>query len=82
MTDSDRRFLRLLLIVAGPLFVVGGFLAAFTVIGAMLVFAGLGMLAAGLLLFTRLAWPLAALAGVAVLVALTVAMVVDLESRS
>lgn len=82
MGDADRRFLRILLVVSGPLFVGGGFLAAFTVIGAVLVFVGLGMLVTGVLLFTRLPAVASMLTGLVVMVMLTVWMTVDLSQRS
>jgi hypothetical protein len=48
--QRDRRFVSWLGIVFGPLFVVGGFMAAFTTIGAIFVWFGLALFAAGFLL--------------------------------
>jgi hypothetical protein len=51
MTGEDRRFYGLLLLTFGPLFIAGGWLAAFTLVGAVLIFAGtLMLLAAPILL--------------------------------
>lgn len=51
MTREDRRFYGLLLLTFGPLFIVGGWLAAFTMVGAVLILAGsLMLLAAPILL--------------------------------
>ncbi len=66
MTPADRRFMSMLFVIFGPLFVVGGFLVAFTDPGAVLVFFGVGMFAAGLLLRTPL--PLVAAVGAGMLV--------------
>jgi hypothetical protein len=44
MTDADRRFYGILLLTFGPLFVLGGWLAAFTEVGALLILAGCAML--------------------------------------
>lgn len=41
MMPADRRFMSTLFVVSGPLFVLGGFLVAFTDPGAVLVFFGL-----------------------------------------
>lgn len=54
MTSADRRFYSWLMIAFGPLFVLGGFGAAFTTMGALFVWTGLAMLAAGVLLRTPL----------------------------
>ncbi len=81
MRDDDRRFTRWLLAIAGPAFVAGGFLAAFTDIGAVLVFIGLGMLAAAAVLWTRLPAAAAALAGVFVTAALVVQLAVEMAGR-
>ncbi len=81
VTERDRRFYRWLFVGSGPAFVLGGFLAAFTLVGALLIFAGLGMLASGLLLFTRLRARIVALAGVAITIALTAYLAIDLSSR-
>ena len=78
MTEADRRFYRRLLMIAGPAFVVGGFLAAFTLVGALLIFAGLGMFLSGLLLWTRLPVPVVAGCGAITATALTVYMAVTL----
>jgi len=66
-----------LFIVFGPLFVVGGFLAAFTDPGAVLVYFGVAMLLSGLLLRTRVQVVLACGAGVAVFAALTAWLVAE-----
>ena len=57
----------------------GGFLAAFTEVGAILVFAGLAMLVSGILLCTPLRTVFAFAAGALVFVALTAQMVVELS---
>jgi hypothetical protein len=79
MTADARRFTATLCIVFGPLFILGGFLAAFTVEGALFVFLGMGMIASGVLLRTRLPLFLAVAAGVLVFVALTVQMIFELR---
>lgn len=81
MTPADRRFTSRLFLAFGPLFVVGGFLASFTVEGALLVFIGLAMLVTGALLFTPLRLVLAVAAGVVVFAGLTVQLTIDLNSR-
>ena len=81
MTHADRRFTSWLLVGFGPLFVVGGFVASFTVEGAVLVFVGLAMLVTGALLFTPLRLAIAVFAGVLVFSALTAQMVFELNSR-
>ncbi len=55
MTAADLRFYGFLCLGFGPLFVAGGWFAAFTDVGAFLIFAGLAMLLASpaLLLFAR-----------------------------
>jgi hypothetical protein len=78
MQTSDRRSLRLWLLLGGPLFVIGGFLAAFTIVGAVLVFVGLGMLATAVLLFTPLSTRLAMLIGFVIFAALSVSLAIDL----
>ncbi len=77
MTPSDRRFMSWLFIVFGPLFVIGGFLFAFTDPGAILVYFGVAMLCAGLLLKTRFPVVAACAAGVAVFAALTAWLIVE-----
>jgi hypothetical protein len=79
MDAADRRFTWILLVVFGPLFVFGGFLAAFTVPGAVFVFLGLGMLLSGLAMAVRVPLLWAAAAGVALFVLLTVQMALDLS---
>ena len=81
MTPADRRFTAWLLLGFGPLFVLGGFAAAFTDVGALLVFVGLAMVVTGGLLFTPLRLAIAILAGVLVFIALTVQLAIDLNSR-
>jgi hypothetical protein len=54
MDARDRRFFSWLAIVFGPLFVLGGFLFAFTIEGAIFVWVGLCMLAGGIALRTPL----------------------------
>lgn len=78
MTQADCRFPAWLLIVSGPLFVIGGFLVAFTVEGALMVFLGLAMLLTGALLFTRLPLLMCIVLGSAVFAALTLQMAVSL----
>jgi hypothetical protein len=53
-TPEDRRFYSRLGIVFGPLFVLGGFLAAFTIMGAVMIWAGLALFVAGVGLKTAL----------------------------
>ena len=81
MAPADRWFTSRLFLVFGPLFVFGGFLAALTEVGAVLVFSGLAMFVTGILLCTPLRTVLAVAAGVIVFAALTVQMVVELNSR-
>ena len=81
MTPADRRFTAWLLLGFGPLFVLGGFAAAFTEVGAMLVFLGLAMLVTGALIFTPLRLILAVAAGVVAFAGLALQMAIDLNSR-
>lgn len=69
--SADRRFYSWPSIVFGPLFVLGGFLAAFTVVGALLIWAGMSLLLAGILLRTRLASWVAGSAALALFCLLT-----------
>ena len=78
MAADTRRFTSTLLLVFGPLFVVGGFLAAFTVEGGIYVFIGVGMVASGVLLRTRLPLLAALGAGVLLCLALTAQMLSEL----
>ena len=80
MTPADRHFTSWLLVGFGPLFVVGGFVASFTVEGAVLIFVGLAMLVTGALLFTPLRLVFAVATGVLLFAALTTQMIVDLPS--
>ena len=68
--SADRRFARQLCAVLGVLFIAGGYAAAFTLVGAWMVFIGVGMLASAVLLWTRLPTLVGALAGPLVTVAL------------
>jgi hypothetical protein len=77
MTRADRRFLSTLLLVFGPLFVAGGFLAAFTLEGTVYVYIGVAMFVTGILLRTRLPLLAALVGGVLVLAALILNMVRD-----
>lgn len=54
MTGSDRRFYAALMLVFGPLFIAGGWLASFTAVGAALIFAGTAMLIAAPILLRSL----------------------------
>jgi len=54
LSAADRRFTSALFLLFGPLSVVGGFLAAFSEPGAVLVYFGAAMFVSGLLLRTRL----------------------------
>lgn len=69
VNDADRRFYSWLGIVFGPLFVLGGFIAAFTIEGALFIWLGLAMLAAGIGLRTRLPARAVLIGAVALLVA-------------
>jgi hypothetical protein len=64
--ERDRRFTSWLAIVFGPLFVLGGFVAAFTEPGAWFIAVGMGLLASGILLRTRAWTSAAAAAGIAI----------------
>lgn len=78
--DADtRRFTALLCIIFGPLFIFGGFLAAFTVEGGVYVFVGVGMITSGVLLRTRLPLVVAVGAGVLICLALTIQMMWELS---
>jgi hypothetical protein len=44
MSLEDQRFYGKLLLVFGPLFIAGGWLAAFTDVGAVLIFVGAAMI--------------------------------------
>ena len=54
MTAADRRFYGALLLAFGTLFIAGGWLAAFTSVGALLIFSGTVMLLAAPLLLRSL----------------------------
>ena len=79
MTAADPRFTSTLLLVFGPLFVLGGYGFAFTVEGALFVFMGLAMLVIGMLLHTRFPLWTAVLAGTLVFAALVANMVRELR---
>jgi len=66
----DRKFYSWLAIISGVLFVLGGFLAAFTIMGAIFVWFGLALLLAGIGLRTRLPVAVIAFAATAVFAAL------------
>lgn len=75
--SSDRRFARQVCAVFGVIAVALGYAAAFTDVGAWLVFAGAGMLTSAALLWTRLpAWA-GALAGPAITAALLVQLYLE-----
>ncbi len=76
---ADRRFASWLALVAGPLFVVGGFLAAFTEPGAWFIAIGLGFLVGGILLRTRV--PASIAVGVATAVAVALVLWFEAEGR-
>ena len=71
MDNRDRRFYSWLAVVFGVLFVLGGFIVAFTIMGALFVWLGLTMLLAGAGLRTRLPATVVAIVAVAVFAALT-----------
>ena len=71
---SERRFTSVLFLAFGPLFVLGGYLVAFTVEGALLIFLGLAMLVTGVLLRTRLPVAASVAAGLVLFAALTIQM--------
>lgn len=52
MDERDRRFFFWLGLIFGPLFVAGGFVAAFTVEGALFIWAGLALFTGALALRT------------------------------
>lgn len=68
--DRDRRFYSWLAIVFGVLFVLGGFVAAFTSMGAIFIWFGLALLLAGIGLRTRLPAAVVAVGAAAVFAAL------------
>ncbi len=70
MDSADRRFYSWLGIVFGPLFILGGFIAAFTIEGALFIWLGLSLMAAGIGLRTRLPFPAVLIGAIAILVAL------------
>lgn len=70
MDDRDRRFCSTLAIVFGVLFVLGGYMAAFTTMGAIFIWFGLALLLAGIGLRTRLPAVVVAVATTAVFAAL------------
>ena len=81
MSQATRRFTAALLLTFGPLFVVAGFLFAFTLEGGLFIFLGLGMLTSGALLRAGVP-PLAAFAGGAlVLAVLLLTMVRELAAE-
>lgn len=72
MDERDRRFFSWLGLIFGPLFVAGGFVAAFTIEGALFIWAGLALFAGALALRTPAPeWAAGALAG-AIFLALSV----------
>ncbi|MGE0602078.1 MAG: hypothetical protein AB7J35_21985 [Dehalococcoidia bacterium] len=70
LDTADRRFYSWLGLIFGPLFVLGGFIAAFTIEGALFVWLGLAMLVAGIGLRTRLSLAAVLVSAAAVLLAL------------
>ena len=74
----NRRFARQVCAVFGVLFVAGGYAAAFTEVGAWLVFVGFGMVVSAALLWTRLPAVVGALAGPLVTIALLVKLSIEL----
>ena len=54
MTPEDRAFYGFLLFVFGPLFIAGGWLASFTIVGFFLILAGTAMLIVAPLLLRSL----------------------------
>ncbi len=66
MEDRDRRFWTILALTAGPLLQAGGWLAAFTEIGALFVIAGSAMSLAGFALLPRAVTFAAGLFGLAI----------------
>lgn len=78
MDARDRRFTSNLLLVSGPALVLGGFFATFTIEGALIIYAGLGMLVAGVLLRTVVPILLAAAIGALVCASLFVLMLREL----
>lgn len=66
MRTAGRRFASNLFLVFGPLFILGGFLAAFTDPGAVLVYLGVAVFLTGALLRTRLPLVVCSGAGIAV----------------
>ncbi len=77
MQADERRFVSSLMLVFGPLFVMGGWLATFTLEGALFIYVGLGMLLSGLLLRTRM-WTWVALGlGTALCVMMSVLTIMD-----
>jgi len=65
---ESTRFYGRLALVFGPLFIAGGWLAAFTEVGAVLIFAGTAMLLASVALLRT--WQSVALAAAALLIGL------------
>ncbi|MGD9894457.1 MAG: hypothetical protein AB7R89_15660 [Dehalococcoidia bacterium] len=75
MSAADWRFTSTLLMVFGPIVVVAGYFAAFTLAGAELICLGLGMLVAGVLLRTRLPRVASLMGGAIVFVVLWINLV-------
>ncbi|MGE3076726.1 MAG: hypothetical protein AB7N24_21870 [Dehalococcoidia bacterium] len=70
MDTAERRSYSWLGLIFGPLFVLGGFIAAFTIEGALFIWLGLAMLVAGIGLRTRLPLPAVLVVATAILLAL------------
>ena len=77
MSAAGRRFTSTLFLVFGPLFVLGGFLFAFSDPGAVLVYFGAAMFVSGVLLRTRLPIVLAVGVGLALFCLLLAWLVVE-----
>ena len=68
------RFTRRPCPIFGPAWIIGGLLAAFTTPGAIFVFTGTAMIVTSGLMYARVHWLMAAVAGASVFAGLTVWM--------
>ena len=78
MDRDTEHFTRRLLLIFGPLWIAGGFLAAFTLVGAVFVFLGIAMLVTSALMYGPAPWWLATVVGLVVFSVLTAWTMVEL----
>ena len=75
--SADRRFARQVAVAFGLIFLAAGYSFAFTEVGAWMVFAGVGMIGTGVLLWTPLPTVVGAVTGPLMTIALIVLLYFD-----